>query len=263
MLAAVALARAAELVPRGGATARTAALAALTAVVLVAPVIADVRSAVVLGRQDTRLQARDFLVDRYAPELRAVIEPAIPGRYYRVNPKGVDPPWLTRCAQRPGWTEPGFSYVDGYGRRVCQRFRPGQFTRPDGGVRASAYHFVLDGGLIDDYRRAGYCVVMTISTVRDRALETGLPGVGDYYERLNREADLLARFDPYKQGEPPVPFHFDKSFNYEPRQFERPGPVVQLYRLRDCRQRYGPPPVRLPRAREDAPSVPGDASEAG
>jgi 4-amino-4-deoxy-L-arabinose transferase-like glycosyltransferase len=257
MLAAVALARAAELV-RGGPAARTGALAALTALLLIQPVIADVRTARVLGREDTRLQARDFLVSRYAPELRIAIEPAIPGRYYRVNPKGVDPPWLKRCPQRPRWTEPGFSYVDGYGRRVCQRFRPGQFTRPDGGVRASAYHLVLDRGVIDEYRRAGYCIVMTISTVRDRALETRLPGVRAYYGRLTRESDLLARFDPYEQGEDAVPFHFDKSFNYEPRQFERPGPVVHLYRLRDCTQRYGAPRERLPRAREEAPDAPDD-----
>jgi hypothetical protein len=31
-----------------------------------------------------------------------------------------------------------------------------------------------------------------------------------------------------------VRFSYDKSFNYQPRAFTRPGPVVEIHRLRGC-----------------------------
>lgn len=238
-----------------------AAIALLTVVVLAQPFAADVRSAQVLGREDTRQQALDFLVDEYPPELRVSIEPSVPGRFYRSNPKGVTPDWLSRCPQRPGWTEDGWSYVGQGGERVCQRFKPGLFVRPDGGVRASAYHMVLTPAVIDDYRRYGYCLVMTTGTVRDRALQTGRPEVKAYYDRLERESTLLRHFSPYKPGADPVPFNFDLSFNYYPTAYERPGPDVKIYRLDDCEQGTGPPLIRIPKARELPPFAPRDPNE--
>ena len=189
---------AADAIPRGAAV-RAAALAGLTVLVLAQPLAADVRSGQVLGREDTREQVRSFLSHRYPPELRVAIEPAVPGRYYRIDPEGRLPSWLHRCPRRTGWPLPGWSYPRPDGRRVCRRFRPGQFTRPDGGVRASAYHLVLDRGVIDEYRRHGYCLVVTFGIVRERALETGDPDVRAYYERLERESDVLRRFSPYER----------------------------------------------------------------
>ena len=147
MLGAVALVRAAELVPRPGA--RTAALAGLTALVLAQSVAADVRTARVLGRDDTREQARDFLTETYPPELRAVIEPDVPGRYLRIAPDGDLPPYIRRCAGGRA-----YEYTDENGRDYCIRprragalgRRPGQFPRAAGGIRASAWHLVLDAG---------------------------------------------------------------------------------------------------------------------
>jgi hypothetical protein len=257
MLAGVALTRLADLVPRGAA-ARAAALAAVTVLVLAQPLAADVRTAKVLGRQDTREQVRAYLAHRYPPELRVAIEPAVPGRYYRNNPDGRLPPWLHRCPRRDDWPLPGWSYPAPGGKRVCRRFRPGQFTRPDGGVRASAYHLVLDRHVIDQYRHYGYCLVVTFAVVRERALDTGDPDVRAYYDRLERDSDVLRRFSPYDRGAKPVPFHFDLSFNYYPTAYHRPGPVATVYRLRNCHQRYGPPAVRIPKARELPGHIPTD-----
>jgi 4-amino-4-deoxy-L-arabinose transferase-like glycosyltransferase len=108
MLAGVAVARAAELFPRRG---QVAVATALTLVVIAQSLLADVRTARVLGREDTLTQARNFLDERYPPGLRVSIEPAVPGRYFRSNPEGRIPEWLSRCPQRDGWTEPGWSYV--------------------------------------------------------------------------------------------------------------------------------------------------------
>jgi 4-amino-4-deoxy-L-arabinose transferase-like glycosyltransferase len=233
-------------------------LAAITALVLAQPLAADVRTALVLGRADTREQARRFLTERFPPELRISIEPAVPGRYFRSNPEGRLPTWLSRCPPHRGWNEPGWSYVGDGGRRLCVRFKPGQFARPDGGVRASAYHTVLSPEVIDDYRFYGYCLVMTTGVVRERALDTGDRGARAYYRRLEREARLLREFSPYDPGEGPVPFSFDLSYNYYPTEYQRPGPTVRVYRLRRCRQRSGGPVIPIPRAREPAPFAPPD-----
>jgi hypothetical protein len=250
LLGAYAIARAAELLP-DRARLRAGAAAALALVVLAQPLLADVRSARALGREDTLNQARAFLDERFAPGLRVSIEPAVPGRYFRSNPEGTAPPWLTRCAQREGWTEPGWSYEAENGRRVCAQYKPGLFVRPDGGVRASAYGAVLGPEVIDDLRLYGYCHVMTVNVVRERAERD--PRARAYYERLERESSVLREFSPYREGAEPVPFDFDLSYNLYPPAYERPGPTVRVYSLDDCEQAYGPPLIRIPKAREPEP----------
>jgi Dolichyl-phosphate-mannose-protein mannosyltransferase len=256
MLAAVAISQAAGWVAAqrpGGARPALAGLvaAAFTAAVLAQPLAADIRTGALLGREDTLSQARAFLDEEFAPGLRVSIEPAVPGRYFRSNPEGGNPPWLSRCPRRDDWTEPGWSYVAAGGRRVCEQFKPGLFVRPDGGVRASAYHTVLSAETIEDYRLYGYCLVMTVNVVRDRAERD--PEARAYYDRLERESELLREFSPYDDGAEPVPFNFDLSYNYYPPEYERPGPTVRLYRLDDCQQAYGPPLIRIPRAKEPPP----------
>jgi MFS family permease len=228
-----------------------AVAAALTLVVLAQPLAADLRTGALLGREDTLSQARAFLDERFAPGLRVSIEPAVPGRYFRSNPEGRSPGWLSRCPRRDGWTEPGWSYVAAGGERVCEQYKPGLFVRPDGGVRASAYQAVLGPDTIDDYRLYGYCLVMTVNVVRDRAERD--PEALAYYERLERESELVREFSPYDEGAEPVPFNFDLSYNYYPTEYERPGPTVRLYRLDDCEQAYGPPLIRIPKAKEPPP----------
>jgi 4-amino-4-deoxy-L-arabinose transferase-like glycosyltransferase len=257
MLAAAAISQASELVAEGWRARPTwvaaAVAAALTAVVLVQPLAADIRSAQVLGRDDTRQQARDWLEAHYPPELRASVEPAVPGRWFRSNPEGNPPSWLSRCAKQEGWTEAGWSYVAAGGERVCAQYKPGLVARPDGGVRASSYHAVLSPGVIDDYRLYGYCLVVTADVVEDRALQTGDRDARAYYDRLDRESRVVKTFSPYDKGADPVPFSFDLSYNYYPPEYHRPGPTVQIRRLTNCRQASGPPIIRIPRAREPAP----------
>jgi len=251
MLAAASLSQLSSLVPSP--KWRGPVLAGVAALVLLQPFAADIRSAQVLGRDDTRQQARDWLETHYPPELRASVEPAVPGRWFRSNPEGDPPSWLGRCAQRDGWTEPGWSYVAAGGGRVCAQYKPGLVARPDGGIRASSYHAVLSPGVIDDYRLYGYCLVVTADVVEDRALQTGDTGARAYYDRLDRESRVVKTFSPYDKGADPVPFSFDLSYNYYPPEYHRPGPIIRIHRLSDCRQATGPPIIRVPRAREPAP----------
>jgi len=251
MLAAAALSQVTSLLPDP--SRRGAALAGLSALVLLQPLAADVRSVQVLGRDDTRQQARDWLEAHYPPELRASVEPAVPGRWFRSNPEGAPPGWLSRCPRQDGWNEPGWSYVAGGGERMCAQYKPGLVARPDGGVRASAYHVVLSPEVIDDYRLYGYCLIVTADVVEDRALQTGDRDARAYYDRLARESRVVKTFSPYDEGADAVPFSFDLSYNYYPPEYHRPGPTVRVHRLNHCRQATGPPIIRIPRAREPAP----------
>ena len=250
MLAAVAVVRVAELLPRRGAG-RLAATAALALVVIAQPLLADVRTARVLGREDTLSQARAFLDAHYPPGLRVSIEPAVPGRYFRSNPEGRIPSLAVAlpAARRAGPSPAGRTVAAG-GRRVCDQYKPGLFVRPDGGVRASAYHAVLGPEVIDDYRLYGYCLVMTVNVVRDRALETG----DRARPRLLRAARArVRRWCASSAPTSPAPTR-SRSASTSPttttrRAYERPGPTVRIYRLRDCEQAYGPPLIRIPKAR--------------
>jgi hypothetical protein len=110
----------------------------------------------------------------------------------------------------------------------------------EGGLNANLT--MLRPELIDVYRAHGYCTVVTMSIVRERAENAGDRGVLEYYRRLERESDRVFAKSAYEPGERPPPFDFDLSFNYYPTAFERPGPIVRVHRLRDCRQGYGEVP---------------------
>jgi 4-amino-4-deoxy-L-arabinose transferase-like glycosyltransferase len=95
-----------------------------------------------------------------------------------------------------------------------------------------AYEKRLRPERVERYREQGYCWVIVGSTQKDRGL--GLRNARRYYRALAAAAARTTTFSPYAPGADPVPFSYDKSFNYQPRAYERPGPVVEIVRLRDC-----------------------------
>ena len=141
MLAAVGLVQAASLVR--SARWRTAALAGATALVLVQPLAADIRSAQVLGRDDTRQQARDWIERTYPPELRASVEPAVPGAGSARTPMARCRRGCRAARAAPAGPRPAGPTRARAGARSASQYKPGLVARPDGGVRASAYHLVL------------------------------------------------------------------------------------------------------------------------
>ena len=82
--------------------------------------------------------------------------------------------------------------------------------------------------------RGGYCFVVVGSTQKGRGLKAGLRSSRRYYAALDEASEETVTFSPYRDGADPVEFSYDFSFNYAPRAFERPGPVVEIHRLRDC-----------------------------
>ena len=173
----------------------------------------SVHNDVVLARDDTRALARAWMVDNIPEGDRVVIEPIAPDQW------AMDP-------GRP-------SAATGTGNRWIKwptsRFR-GRV------VKLEDFERTLRVSLLDRYRRAGYCYVVTGSTQYGRALTEPeeVPKAISYYDELRRRADVVHRVSP--RGEEPVRgFSFDFSFNSYPLDYERPGPEVVVYRLRDCR----------------------------
>jgi hypothetical protein len=172
-----------------------AVVAGLTAVVCAQGAISSVHVDSVLGRTDTREQALRW-IDANVPEgAPLVVEPFVPE-----------------------------SWRDALDRPLWPVERPFQ-----------AYEKRLRVRHIDRYRERGYCWVVVGSTQKERGLKAGLRSSRNYYRALDAASARTVTFSPYRRGADPVEFSYDFSFNYQPRAYERPGPVVEIHRLSACR----------------------------
>jgi hypothetical protein len=207
--------------PRRALVVSSVLAAVLTAAILIQPLAADMRTSNVLGRDDTRQIARDYLVDNFQPSLRIVIEPAVQLDYY-LRPAGQRAFGQSR------------QFIQGFVRDLR---RQQKIDAPSGADTTYAASLRVDN--IDAYRRGGFCLVMTNSLTRGRAENAQVPEALAYYQRLERESTHLLHLSPFKPGRKPVPLHFDFSYNYYPTAYHRPGGVVDLYQLDNCKQGYG------------------------
>ena len=178
---------------------RGLALAGVVALLCVQGVLASVHVDTVLGREDTRTEALDWIAANVPAGERIVVEPFIPAAW-------------RDALDRPVWPVP----------------RPFQ-----------AYEKRLRVGDIERYRRRGFCWVVVGSTQKERGLKAGLRTSRRYYAALDAASESTETFSPFAPGADPVEFSYDASFNYRPRAYERPGPVVEVHRLRDCTPRVG------------------------
>ena len=111
------------------------------------PLAADARSMAVLGREDTRAIARQWLAEHNRRELRAIIEPAVPERYY----------WPVR---------------DGRPQRLPRAQFVNEFIR-DIREEHVEYGRTLRPRVLDRYRAEGYCTIVTFDLIRGRAEAAG------------------------------------------------------------------------------------------
>jgi hypothetical protein len=187
----------------------------------------SIHNDVVLARPDTRRLAREWLVAHVPAGTKVVVEPVFPdqwasdvGRYNPATPNGARwRKWATsRLQLNP----------DGTPVRAVRGVTPA--------VKLEDYEKTLQPALLDWYRKLGYCWVVTGSTQYGRAYADprAVPRALRYYARLKATADRVYRVAPYRAGARGVPFSFDSSFDYYPLQFSRPGPEIDVYRLRDC-----------------------------
>jgi hypothetical protein len=189
------------------------AIAAGAFVLLWQPLAADARSMAVLGNTDTRQIARQWLAEHYPRGLRIVIEPAVPERYY----------WPVRDGKPRKSERPQFV------NEIIRDIREDHVE----------YGRTLRPRVLERYRRRGYCTVMTFDLIRGRAASAGDRSALAYYDRLERESDVVYAISPYRADEDPPGFSFDLSYSYYSPAYQRPGPEVRVHRLNDCVQRYG------------------------
>jgi Dolichyl-phosphate-mannose-protein mannosyltransferase len=174
---------------------RAALITGLTALVCAQGALASVHVNTVLGREDTRAQALAWIRANVPDGAPVVVEPFVPDSW-------------RAALDRPVWP------VE----------RPYQ-----------AYEKRLRVSRIDRYREGGYCWVIVGSTQKERGLKAGLRSSRNYYRALDAASERTVTFSPFARGADPVEFSYDSSFNYRPRAFERPGPVVEIHQLRGCR----------------------------
>lgn len=187
----------------------------------------SIHSDLVLSRADTRALTRAWLVSHVPAGANVVIEPVMPDEW----------------AQQPGpplrGAPPGYrwskypSLRDVLGR--TGRIEPAASRILD----VEDYERTLSPKLIPFYEGLGYCWVVTGSTQQGRALADprAVPGAIAYYAALRRSGEVVYRASPYGKGEGAVAFDFDWSFDYYPLAYDRPGPVMTVYRLHGGRCR--------------------------
>lgn len=221
LLAAYAIVRLAQLAARR-APALAPALAVLGAVVLLGQgIVYSLHSAMTLSRTDTRNATRTWLVSRVPAGTKIVVEPVVPdawatdiGHPYRGTANGAR--WSKFPTSRSNIANDG-SFIPGPGRIV----------------NIEDYERTLYPALIDRYVAKGYCWVVVGSTQRGRAeaQPSVVPRAIEYYRALEQRSKLAFEASPYRPGSGPVKFNFDWTFDYYPLAYERPGPVMQIYRL--------------------------------
>jgi hypothetical protein len=101
-------------------------------------------------------------------------------------------------------------------------------------VLVDQYERNLYPALLDRYLSDGYCWVVIGSLQAGRAFAQpgDAPSAIAYYGQLAERARLMWHVTPFARGAHPVPFSFDWSIDYYPRQYRRPGPEISVYKLR-------------------------------
>ncbi len=206
---------------------RIALSALLVAALLIQGFVYSVHAGIVLSRADTRNLTRSWMLAHIPAGAKIVAEPVELEEWAREVEPG------TSTAHNP--------YRWKLYPALSPRITPGGAIAPDylREVGLENYETTLHPALIDFYERERYCWVITGSTESGRAFadRKAVPGAIAYYRKLARDGKVVYRASPYRQGQRPVPFNFDWSFDYYPLAYERPGPRMTIYHLHGGRCR--------------------------
>jgi dolichyl-phosphate-mannose-protein mannosyltransferase len=213
--------------PRGARALHGALAAVLVAAVLAQGLLYSVHTGLVLSRADTRNLTRSWMLANIPAGAKIVAEPVEPEEWakeIRPNTATSKNPyrWHPYPALSPRITASG---------AIAPKFMHE--------VGLENYETTLYPALIDFYEQQGFCWVITGSTESGRAFADprAIPHAIAYYRALERQGEVVYRASPYARGEGPVAFNFDWSFDYYPLAYERPGPLMTIYRLHGGRCR--------------------------
>ncbi len=197
------------------------ALAAGAAALCLQGLVYSVHNDRVLASEDTRQLARDWMVANIPAGTKIVVEPIAPDQW-AADVGSFNP--ATSSGNRWNKFRTSRSRIDNQGNEIRGAARV---------VKLEDYERTLRPDLVRAYGAGGFCWVVTGSTQYGRAYADPkqVPQALKYYDRLKRDADLVFDSKPYGNA---VAFSFDHSFNYYPLSYSRPGPEIQIYRLRGC-----------------------------
>jgi hypothetical protein len=192
------------------------------ALVLVAQgLVYSVHNDLVLARADTRNLIRAWMVAHVPRGERIVLEPVVLKSWIEEG-EGASrkEQWVKYPATR--------SVIAPDGRLTPQTSH---------NVALEDYETTLSPALIGWYERQGYCWLVSGSTESGRAFAEprAAPLAVAYYRALAAQAEVAYRVSPYAPGATPPAFNFDWTFDYYPLVYQRPGPDMTVYRLRNGR----------------------------
>lgn len=195
----------------------------LVSVLLLAQsVVAVLHDDAVLARPDTRNLVRAWMVAHIPAGAKVVIEPVVSENW--ASDIGAALPW-TPSGDRWYRFATSLTDVDSHGRPLAA----GQRRY----VLVDQYERTLRPQLLEEYTRSGYCwvVIGSLQAGRAFAQPRDVPAAVAYYAELSRRARLVEHVTPFAAGDRTVPFNFDWSIDYFPRQYRLPGPEMSVYRL--------------------------------
>jgi hypothetical protein len=185
-------------------------------------VVADIHNDAVLSRPDTRNLTRAWMVDHVPAGSKVVIEPEVPDNWATdIGASLAATPTGERWVRYPTW----LTNLDAHGNPLL----PGEHRY----VVIDQYERYLRPELLDSYVARGFCWVVLGSLQAGRAFAQpqDAPAAVAYYAALANRARLVYHLSPFPSSAHPVPFSFDWSIDYYPRQYRRPGPEMSVYRL--------------------------------
>jgi 4-amino-4-deoxy-L-arabinose transferase-like glycosyltransferase len=196
--------------------------AVLVAVLLLAQsVTAVVHNDEVLSRRDTINTARAWMLKNIPAGSKIVVEPMVPNNWVYDIDRSLP---ATPSGER--WVPFNTTLTNIYPNYVPLPLGERRFVAPD------QYESTLRPKLLHEYVANGYCWVIVGSLQAGRAyVKPQVPMAIAYYQALARYGTLMYRISPYSPGASAVPFNFDWSIDYYPRQYRLPGPEVSVYKL--------------------------------
>jgi hypothetical protein len=176
----------------------------------------SLHSGATLARADTRAQTRDWMVQHVPAGSKVVIEPVVPDAWAR-DAGAAHNRWNKYPVFRTAVQENG-------------KLGPSRV------VGIEDYERTLRPRLLKAYAAGGYCYVVVGSTQKGRAFvdRKAVPAAIAYYDALAKDADVVYRTSPWSKGSPQG-FNFDWSFDAYPLSYQRQGPQMTVYKLRDGR----------------------------
>ncbi|HSO97959.1 MAG TPA: glycosyltransferase family 39 protein [Solirubrobacteraceae bacterium] len=205
---------------------RTVAAGAIGMLMLAPSLVSVVHDDRVLARPDTRNLTRAWMVTHVPAGEKIVIEPVVADNW--ASDIGTALPW-TPNGDRWYRFATSLTDVDPSGRPLPA----GQLRY----VRVDQYERTLRPELIDEYVRSGFCwlVIGSLQAARALSQPRTAPRAVAYYAALSHRARLAFHISPFGRDARPVPFNFDWSIDYFPRQYAYPGPEMSVLQLRGGR----------------------------